>query len=60
MNGNGVTKLMGTKLSFRKPPSNATILMYCVTIDCYKRATIFYHTGHHKAIYEALEEKVKL
>jgi len=51
---------MGTKLSFRKPPSNATILMYCVTIDCYKRATIFYHTGHHKAIYEALEEKVKL
>jgi len=34
--------------------------MYCVTIHCYRRAALFYHTGYHKAIYKALEEKVKL
>jgi len=55
-----VTKIMGTKFSLRKPPSNTTILMYCVTIDFYRRAALFYHTGHHKAIYKTLEEKIKL
>jgi hypothetical protein len=55
-----VTKIMDTKLALRKPPSNITILMYCGTIDCYRRAELFYNTGHHKAMYKALEEKVKL
>jgi hypothetical protein len=60
LNGNVVAKIMSTKLSLRKPPSNTTILMYCVTIDYYRRAALFYHTGYHKAVNKAFEEKVKL